>query len=341
MLTKILLSPFSLLYTLVVLVRLTIFNNFSFLRFKASVPVICLGNISAGGSGKTPIGLHLAKTLAESKKVGILLRGYKSESNKPRPLLVEVADNAKEVGDEALLYKTLIEDKVSVVISPNRKEGLKNLLDLGAEVIIMDDGLQHLKVKPSLPICIIEVSDLEEINNPSILDILPSGRLREWPSWTLSRSDVVIFTKKSKFTTLDKEKVDACVEKYRIKNHIEVELIADSLYDAVSKEAVSLNESDKPSLFSTIARPKLLEKNLEEMGIQIKDKMILPDHTPIDREEWIRIKSKLSKPIICTEKDLVKILRFLEKRSEVLVLKQEIRELEDSGITLDSLKSRL
>lgn len=325
MILKLVLSPLSLAYGILTTLRQFIFLTFPSLRYKSKVPVICLGNISAGGSGKTPLGLHLVALLKEDYKIGVLLRGYKSTSTEERPLLLKSSHSAIEVGDEALLYKAKYDNDIQVVISPNRKEGIKLLEKLGVNLIIMDDGLQHLKVKPSLAICVIEVSDLKDINNPTPLSIVPSGRLREWPCQTLSRSDLVVFTKKSKLTELDLGAIDKCINKYKITNALKVEFIADTLYDAHSKEKVELVKGSTASLFSSIARPALLIESLENLNINITNKVILPDHTPITKEDWTKIQTKLPSPIICTEKDLIKIKDFIKKLGDVLVLKQDVR----------------
>jgi tetraacyldisaccharide 4'-kinase len=325
MILKLVLSPLSLAYGILTTLRQFIFLTFPSLRFQSKLPVICLGNISAGGTGKTPLGLHLVALLKEDFKIGVLLRGYKSTSTEERPLLLKSSHSAFEVGDEALLYKFKFNNDIEVVISPNRKEGIKLLESLGVNLILMDDGLQHLKVKPSLAICVIEVSDLKEINNPTILSLLPSGRLREWPCQTLSKSDLVVFTKKSKLLEADKDAINKCISKYKIEKSVKVEFIADTLYDALSKEEVKPTKDASASLLTTIARPTLLIESLTNLNLKIKDKVILPDHTPISKEDWTKIQTKLPSPIICTEKDLIKIKDFIGKAGDVLVLKQDVR----------------
>jgi len=325
MILKLLLSPLSLAYGILTSFRQFIFLIFPRLRFKSKVPVICLGNISAGGSGKTPLGLYLIGLLKDEYKIGVLLRGYKSTSKEQRPLLLNSSHTAIDVGDEALLYKTKYGIDIQVVISPNRKKGIKLLESLGVNLVLMDDGLQHLKVKPSLAVCVIEISDLKEINNPSILCLLPSGRLREWPCQTLSRSNLVVFTKKSELGELDIDAINKCISKYKIEKSLKVEFIANTLYDALSKEEVKLTKDASASLLTTIARPALLIESLESLNINIKDKVILPDHKPITKEDWTKIQTKLQSPIICTEKDFIKIKDFIRKAGDVLVLKQDVR----------------
>jgi tetraacyldisaccharide 4'-kinase len=337
MILKLVLSPLSLAYGILTTLRQFIFLTFPSLRFKSNVPVICLGNISAGGSGKTPLGLHLVALLKEDYKIGVLLRGYKSTSNEQRPLLLNSSHSAIEVGDEALLYKAKYDD-IQVVISPSRQEGIKLLESLGVNLILMDDGLQHLKVKPSIAVCVIEVSDLKEINNPTILSLLPSGRLREWPCQTISRSDIVVFTKKSTLIDSDIDAINKCITKYKIENSVKIEFIANTLYDAFSKNEVKLTKEASASLLTSIARPALLTESLTSLNFKIKDKVILPDHTPITKEGWTKIQTKLQSPIICTEKDLIKIKDFIEKSGNVLVLKQDVRSENLKELILSLLK---
>lgn len=321
---RLLLSPLSLLYGLITFLRNLCWILFKNKRFQANVPLTCIGNISAGGSGKTPLGLFLVEKKKDESRVGVLLRGYKSESKEERPLRVLLEHSAGEVGDEALLYKSRFGDKVEVVISPDRVSGIKLLESLGVNHIFMDDGLQHLRVRPSESICVIEVDDLKEINSPSILSLLPSGRLREWPSFTLSRADLVVFSKKSAFNKEDEIRIGECVSKYSLKNVKKVNLLSRELYDAFTSEKVNASEIKEVSFLSTIARPQYVRQAVMDLGLQIKKEFVLGDHARVTENDWSRIRAESNESIVLTEKDLVKVKSYIKNANEVLVLRQEV-----------------
>jgi len=156
--------------------------------------VISVGNLSVGGTGKTPTVLHLAKHLkGKGLKVSILLRGYRRETK--GTLLVSDGEKPlvgiRQCGDEAYLYAKLLKG-IPVVVAENRCEGAKLLEKLfSPEVILLDDGFQHLRIERDFDIVLITPRDLKD-------KVLPFGRLREPLSVLKERGDYCLFSKTEK-----------------------------------------------------------------------------------------------------------------------------------------------
>ncbi len=153
--------------------------------------VISVGNLSVGGTGKTPTVMEIAKFLhSKGLKVSVLLRGYKRKSS--GPLLVADGERTlldiERAGDEAYLYARLLKG-VSVAVAERRCEGFALLEEkINPNVIVLDDALQHLKAYRDFDIVLLRPKDLEDL-------LLPFGRLREPPSVLRLKGDYCLFTK--------------------------------------------------------------------------------------------------------------------------------------------------
>jgi tetraacyldisaccharide 4'-kinase len=156
---------------------------------KVSVPVISIGNLSMGGTGKTPVTLHLGRYCIEMlyKKTAIVLRGYKRKS-----IGLLVVSNGKDIledvtrsGDEAQLYAKELPEAI-VICDEDRVRGAQNAVTLGAEVILLDDGFQHLQLKRDLNILLINAEE-------GIPPVIPFAKGRESSS-AMNDADIIILT---------------------------------------------------------------------------------------------------------------------------------------------------
>ena len=190
---QILLKILSLIYGSVIFIRNKMYDlNILKSRKAENVEVICIGNVVVGGTGKTPaVQYFVKKYLNEGKKVGVLSRGYKGK-RKEDLLLVrnnkEILATSVESGDEAFLHALNL--KVPVVVSKDRYKGAVYLRDVcKLDIIIMDDGFQHRKLKKDKNIILIDATNPFGGN-----EYLPKGRLRESLK-SLNRADELIITK--------------------------------------------------------------------------------------------------------------------------------------------------
>ncbi|MEY4927907.1 MAG: hypothetical protein RI894_2343 [Bacteroidota bacterium] len=185
---KILLAPFSLLYGLGVAIHDLLYRQEILRSTEFSVPVIGVGNLSVGGSGKTPHVEYLADFLRTYINVGILSRGYKRKTR--GFLLLTENTTATDAGDEPMQYFRKYSD-VTVAVAENRSYGIINLMGNrpNLQCILLDDSLQHRAVQAGFSILLTEYS------LPFTRDyLLPSGRLREWRSG-YQRADTIIISK--------------------------------------------------------------------------------------------------------------------------------------------------
>lgn len=291
--------------------------------------VISIGNITVGGTGKTPTAQKMAQIIkAMGYKVVILNRGYRSHWNKD----IGVVSNGKktfmtanEAGDEAyLMAKTL--PGVPVVIGKNRAiTGEYAVKELGAEVIIMDDGYQHWPLKRDLDVVLVDT--LSMFGNGAVL---PRGTLRE-PLQNLDRGDLFLLTKTDQSSKLSRMQLRSTIANYNNrapviesvhnpKNFVE---IADWYkgIDENTKELEILKEKDV-IVFSAIGNPSSFEQTISSIGLNIVEAVRYPDHHDYGMIEMQyineRASSKNAVAIITTAKDAVKIpTEFIYSNREI------------------------
>lgn len=185
---RILLLPLSLLYGLAVAARNLLYRIGALRSVHFDIPVISVGNISVGGTGKTPHIEYLLRWLHQYINVAVLSRGYGRKTMGYRP--VNIIDNAEDVGDEPLQFKRHFPE-IPISVGESRALGVPELVKRNPEThcILLDDAFQHLAVTPGLNIL------LTEFSKPFTRDwLLPSGRLREWRH-AYRRADIIVVTK--------------------------------------------------------------------------------------------------------------------------------------------------
>ena len=272
------------------------------------VPILCVGNLSVGGSGKTSLVRFLAKNLAEDSHTAVLLRGYKR--NTKGPVVVscrgEVRASWKEVGDEAYMLARLLEN-VSVVVSEDRCLGAKLAVEeLKAQLIILDDGFQHRRLKRDLDIVLLKERDLKD-------RLLPFGRLRE-PLGGLKRAHAVVLTYQ------DLKEWDFKIEKPTFK-------LYRKNWRVVSEEGEVLDFKDKSFIaFCGLGDNEQFFKTLERLGIKPEERLSFPDHYHYEGFELQK-----GRLYITTLKDFFKLepaenLHYLDFDVEVPGLMDFVRE---------------
>ena len=185
---RILLFPLSLLYWLVIWIRNRLFDKNVFKSTSFNLPIICVGNIAAGGTGKSPMVEYLVKNLRDNYKVATLSRGYKRKT--AGYALATESSNALEIGDEPMQFHIKFPD-VAVAVGEERMVAIPQLLHDRPDtaVIILDDAYQHRTVKAGLNILLTEYSNLYTEDW-----YLPTGDLRDERS-SAKRADIIVVTK--------------------------------------------------------------------------------------------------------------------------------------------------
>jgi tetraacyldisaccharide 4'-kinase len=272
---------------------------------KASVPIISVGNISMGGTGKTPVTLHVAKYYLRplGKKIAIVLRGYKRGSS--GFLLISdgknILQNVKASGDEAQLYAQELPEAI-VICDEKRVRGAYQAAVLGAEVIILDDGFQHLHLKRDFDIVLINSQE-------EIPPVLPFGRGRE-PASALRDADIIIATNS------DEENTFSFAEKPILKARTGIERI--ELYQSNGRTEVSEEFLSGKRILAVagIANPERFKNTLVPLAASVS-LLPLKDHAEYSLSSVENIiakaKSEHCDLIATTTKDAVKMLDIYKK----------------------------
>lgn len=305
----------SLIYSGLMKIRFYLYQTGIFRRHRLSCPVISIGNITVGGTGKTPFVKYLAQQFQKKGyRVAILSRGYKKPSNNSAQIITLVSDFDKvnatweTAGDEPyLLAKSL--PGVAVLVGNNRvQSGDYAIRKLGANLILLDDGFSHLRLHRNLDIVLLDAT------NPFGYGYcLPRGLLRE-PKPSLNRSNIVVFTR----TELGSTNPD--IKKYLTNQPV----FASKINPLGLKTILSNNLIESSALtpkkviaVSGIANPDSFEKTLQTFSPQIARYFAYPDHYIYSSLEIEQVRQSAQEQkadwIVTTEKDAVKIKPLLQK----------------------------
>ena len=313
-----LLRGMSYLYKFGVCCKLNMYESGLLKKEKLDCCVISIGNITVGGTGKTPTAQKMAAIIkAMGYRVVILNRGYRSHWGKELGVVSDgnkIFMTAYEAGDEAyLMAKTL--PGIPVIIGKNRAvTGRYAVEKMNAEVIIMDDGYQHWQLERDLDVVLVDT--LNMFGNGCVL---PRGTLRE-PLQNLERGDLFLLTKTDQSSKLSRLQLRQTIAQYNDKapviesihhpkNFVE---IAD-WYKGISENFKDLEElkGKDVMVFSAIGNPSSFEQTLSSIGLNILEAVRYPDHHDYGMLEMQYINERASSlkavAMVATAKDAVKI----------------------------------
>ena len=304
------LYPVSWIYGAVVTVRNKLFD-WGFLRSKSfGVPVICIGNLSVGGTGKTPHTEYLIKLLRDNYHVAVLSRGYKRHSR--GYVLATPQSTARSIGDEPYQMHTKF-PSVTLAVDENRCHGIEQLLSIkepSIEVVLLDDAFQHRHVKAGMNILL---TDYHRLLCDDVL--LPAGRLRE-PACGKNRAQIVIVTK----CPDDIKPIDFNIITKRLHLYPYQQLYFSRfrygsllpLFPEKTKERISCTGSEQVLLVTGIASPAPLVEEVESYTPDV-NLLEFGDHhdfgekdLQLIEEQFARLKEGKSL-IITTEKDATRL----------------------------------
>lgn len=303
-LIQLILLPFSWLYRLITDIRNWLYHRGYKKSIRFPLPVISVGNLTVGGTGKTPHTEYLVRLLQGRCKLATLSRGY---GRKTRGfLLAGPQTTAGDIGDEPMQFYQKFSSRIQVAVGEKRAEAISKLLSLhpGTEIIILDDAFQHRAVQPSLSIM------LSDYNKPFYRDyLLPAGRLRERRSGA-RRADIVIVSKcPEDLTAGQKKEIMENISRYTCKR-IPIFFTGIRYGKPVSFGNASLPLPEKILLVSGLADPKPLEDYLQTK-YHICYHLVFRDHhfyTAKDIEAMAyQLQTHQASGILLTEKDYVKL----------------------------------
>ena len=282
----------SLIYALAIYLRALFYKFGIFKAEKANLKVISVGNITLGGTGKTPFVIMLAKIFAEEmkKNVCVLIRGYGWD-------------------EQAMLKKNLPD--IPVLVGENRARSCRRAIRLyGSDTALLDDGFQHWELERDLNIVLIDSRN--PFGNGSLF---PRGILRE-PKESIKRADIVVFTKVPK-TGNDinklKEELKAINEKLVF---AEARHEPEHFYNPRKKDIVGLDsvKGKRVILISSIGDPAYFEDTIKGLSADIAEHIIFPDHHDYRAKDIDKIKAICGERkfdyLVTTEKDAIKLNRM-------------------------------
>ena len=297
-----LLFPVALLYWLVTFIRNFLYDVGFFKSETFDIPIIAVGNLSVGGTGKSPQIEYLIRLLSDKYQVATLSRGYKRSTT--GFVLADINANAKTLGDEPYQFYSKY-PKTIVAVDENRVEGIEILLDLHHKpnVILLDDAFQHRKVKAGFYILLTAYDDLFSDDF-----ILPFGNLRE-PISGKNRADMIIVTKCP--NNIDEIAQQKIKEKLKVSQVVYFTTIAYDafVYNESGKLSVNEIKSEEKVVVAGIAKPKLFFEFLE---VNSNETMLFSDHHNFEEKDIAAILDKTkNNKIITTEKDYVRLKDLL------------------------------
>lgn len=307
-----LLFPFALLYGLVTAVRNFLYDKGIFTSNTFDVPVIAVGNLSVGGTGKSPQIEYLIRLLLPKYKVATLSRGYKRKSS--GFVLADASSSAEILGDEPYQFHLKFPE-VLVAVDANRTNGIQQLLPHKPDVILLDDAFQHRKVKAGFYILLTAYTDLYADDF-----ILPMGNLRESRSGA-KRANIVIVTKCPKVLpgseiTAIREKLKLAAGQQLYFTYIDYE---DEVFSENGSVPTDIMKKNEKIMIAGIAKPAPFFAYLRADGDQ---ELTFPDHHAFTDADVASIKAAAAgRCIVTTEKDYVRLKDYSPDKLYYLPIK--------------------
>ena len=340
---KILLAPLVPVYYLTITMRNYLFDKGIFKSVKVNSKVISVGNITVGGSGKTPATISAINHLKQAGiKPGVLSRGY-GRNSKGYQLVYNGSGEIMPVdkcGDE--MYLVVDECNIPGAVSERRVEGCRRFLeDADVEAIILDDAFQHRWIARDLDIIMF---DQRFLLKKSIAHhhLLPLGVMRE-PFSAIDRADIMVINRKfSPKGELSEKLMDRMKNKKVFYGYYE----ATGIYDVKTHKSYSIDEfkGQKSLVICGIARPYSFIKLLEEHSIDVKNKILFNDHKDYTVKEVNTIRKAFydtnSYSVLTTQKDAVKLTNFSKEMDDIDIyyVKIELKIEEEDKFRNELLK---
>ncbi|HEU4623978.1 MAG TPA: tetraacyldisaccharide 4'-kinase [Steroidobacteraceae bacterium] len=292
------LQPLASLYGAVTAARRALYASGFLPSYRVGRPVVVVGNLTVGGTGKTPLVAWLAEKLVERRiSVGILSRGYGSGGGAPRE--VELTSDWREVGDEPLLLRQ--RTNCRTVVSPDRLAGARALIERRVDVILADDGLQHLRLARDCEVVVIDGA--RGFGNGRLL---PAGPLRD-PIAQLERADLIVVNGPAKHPSL------APIASLLDKRGVQMTLVPGNVIPLDGRRtARTLDDFRKQRVHAVagIGNPARFFTDLRARGLEVVEHPF-GDHHPFEPRD---LEFGDGAPVLMTEKDAVKCRAFANDR---------------------------
>ncbi len=296
---KILFWKLSIQFSLVTSIRNFIYNIGVIKSRQFNLPIISVGNLVLGGSGKTPTIEYLIRLLSKNYKIAVLSRGYGRKSK--GFIIADSNSDTNLIGDEPMQYYRKFKN-IIVSVDSNRVRGVNKLIKLNSkpEIILLDDAYQHRRVKPGMSILLTKFNDLYSDDN-----IFPLGNLRESKS-NANRADIIIVTKCDK--NISKDQKRHIIQKLNIGDNQKIYFssikYSKMLYDKESSKLLSEFKNIKFTLVTGIANSSHMVNYLKDNDFNFNH-LSFKDHHNYSDSDISNINN--NEIVITTEKDYVKL----------------------------------
>ena len=313
LLSKLVLLPCSKLYGAITYTRNKLFDMRVLKQTEFDVPIVCVGNLAVGGTGKTPLVEYIAGAFRKSRKVAVLSRGYRRSTK--GFIMAGRTSTPRDIGDEAFQIYHKFGGEVSVAVCEDRVFGINEIkrLNPAINLIILDDGFQHRYVRPTVSVVV------SEYTNPVYTDtMLPYGRLRE-PRRGINRADVVVVSKcPDKMKPMDYRLViknfDLFPSQYLFFSRFEYMPLEPVFPDMATAVPYLdwLTSSDSILAVAGIGNPRPFVKRPKSFAAKVKVD-VFPDHHNYSKKDIEHILSRFKtlkgnqRIIVTTEKDAVRL----------------------------------
>lgn len=269
--------------------------------------VISIGNITAGGTGKTPLTFMLASELSPLAPLAILSRGYRSQAeNFSTPLLLHkkkgLMHPASLCGDEPCLLAQNLPEAM-IIVGRDRFQSSKMAARMGAKALILDDGMQHRGIARDLELVVVD--QLDPFGHGHFL---PRGLLRE-SRHSLARADLIVINhaQDNEESEILKRQISHYSSAPFIRTCVEVV----GVYN-LKNQPITLTPGQEVGIFCGIAHPEYFKKTVEQLGLVVIDQFYFPDHDAMNLDALMPYSKKCRKNngtiLLCTEKDRVKLI---------------------------------
>lgn len=333
------LYPLSWVYGAVAMFRNFLFDKGVLKSIQFDLNVICVGNLTAGGTGKTPFVKYLIELLKEEHQIAVLSRGYKRTTK--GFLFAEESTKPNEIGDEPMMYWNHYKKEIAVAVGEDRVLAIPQILQLkeNCDTIILDDAFQHRYVKPSYSILLTDYSNLFTKDH-----LLPYGLLRE-PRFNAKRAQVIVVTKgPPSLSNTEKEAIKNEVLHYSPNAQVFFSYVA-------YKQEVGSAINRKPIIaFSGIAQNITFQNHLKS-SYTVLETLSFADHhwyTVADVQRIVSLYKQheaLNPVLVTTEKDFMRLqdekLQHIIEGLPLCYIPISVEFLEDEQQFVDTLKQHL
>lgn len=313
---RILLFPFSLVYFAVIYLRNLLYDNNILKAAQFNLPIICVGNIAVGGTGKSPMVEYIVRNLKDEFILATLSRGYKRKTS--GYALANEHSTALEIGDEPMQFHLKFPD-VAIAVGEERMDAIPQILHdrRNTQAIILDDAFQHRAVKAGLNIVLTDYSNLYTRDW-----YLPTGDLRD-EKRSIQRADIIVVTKcKRDLTQSEKLSIENEMGLFTKQQVFFSNIQYGAPYHINNKKTYPLSEQVEVLLVTGIANPKPMKNLLQEKSKTYYE-MTYNDHYIFSIDDLMEIKSRFNgisatkKIILTTEKDAVRLVKFEQELNDV------------------------